>query len=90
MGIVDVYKGCKNKATALSLFAEKYTFNHSQICFMGDDINDLPAMEMAGFSAVPATAHERVKTKAMLITKHAGGQGAVRELIDYVLANFQE
>ncbi|MDD4591653.1 MAG: HAD hydrolase family protein [Parabacteroides sp.] len=87
MGIIDVYKGCKNKAEALCLFAEKHAFDHSQICFMGDDINDLPAMEIAGFSAAPATAQEIVKVNAKLITKHAGGQGAVRELIDYVLAN---
>lgn len=91
MGIVDVYKGCKDKAAALRLFAEKYTFELSQICFMGDDINDLPAMEIAGFPVAPATAHGSVKIRAKLITQHVGGNGAVRELIDYLMANnFQE
>jgi 3-deoxy-D-manno-octulosonate 8-phosphate phosphatase (KDO 8-P phosphatase) len=91
MGIADIYKGCKDKAAALRIFAKKHELDLSQICFMGDDINDLPAMEIAGFSAAPATAHARVKMIAKLITQHAGGQGAVRELIDYILANnFQE
>lgn len=85
--IADIYKGCKDKAAALRLFAAKYELDLSDICFMGDDINDLPAMEIAGFSAAPATAQESIKTKAKLITKQAGGNGAVRELIDFILAN---
>lgn len=87
MGIVDIYKGCKDKASALCSFAEKNTISLSQICFMGDDINDLPALELAGLSAAPASAHEDVKKKVKLIVQHNGGQGAVRELIDHVLIN---
>ena len=87
MGIVDIYKGSKDKAAALRSFAEKNALPLSQVCFMGDDINDLPALELAGLSAAPASAHDDVKKKVMLITQHNGGQGAVRELIDYVLIN---
>jgi 3-deoxy-D-manno-octulosonate 8-phosphate phosphatase (KDO 8-P phosphatase) len=90
MGILDVYKGCKDKARALRSFAEKRGLSLSEVCFMGDDINDLPALEIAGLSVAPASAHERVKKKVMLVTKHSGGQGAVRELIDHViLSNLQ-
>jgi 3-deoxy-D-manno-octulosonate 8-phosphate phosphatase (KDO 8-P phosphatase) len=87
MGIVDVYKGCKDKAAALKDFAQKHDLELSQICFMGDDVNDLPALELAGLSAAPATLHDDVKKKVMLITQRSGGQGAVRELIDHVLIN---
>lgn len=87
MGIIDVYKGCKDKAAALRSFADKYAISLSQICFMGDDVNDLPALELAGLSAAPAGAHDEVKKQVMLITQHPGGQGAVRELIDHVLIN---
>jgi len=87
MGIVDIYKGNKDKGTALRSFADKYGFLLSEVCFMGDDINDLPALELAGLSVAPASAHEDVKKKVMLIMQHNGGQGAVRELVDLVLKN---
>jgi 3-deoxy-D-manno-octulosonate 8-phosphate phosphatase (KDO 8-P phosphatase) len=87
MGIVDIYKGCKDKASALKHFAQKYDLPLQQICFMGDDINDAPAMELAGLGAAPSTAHETARLKASLVTKRGGGQGAVRELIDYILSS---
>jgi 3-deoxy-D-manno-octulosonate 8-phosphate phosphatase (KDO 8-P phosphatase) len=87
MRIVDIYKGSKDKAQALRSFSKKYDFELSQICFMGDDVNDLNALALAGLSAAPANAHDSVKEKVMLITKNSGGQGAVRELVDLILAN---
>jgi len=87
MGIVDTYKGCKDKAAALRSFAEKNALPLTQVCFMGDDVNDLPALELAGFSAAPAGAHGDVKKKVTMMTERNGGQGAVRELIDYVILN---
>lgn len=87
MGIKDIYKGSKNKAVDLCSFAEKYGFSMSQICFMGDDVNDLGALALAGLSAAPANAHDSVKQKVMLVTKKCGGQGAVRELMDIILTD---
>ena len=86
MGIDDVYKGCKDKASALKDFADKRKLDLSEVCFMGDDVNDLKALELAGLSAAPANAHDSVKKQAKLVTKKSGGQGAVRELIDLILA----
>lgn len=87
MEIVDIFKGSKDKAADLHSFAEKYGFALSQICFMGDDVNDLNALALAGLSAAPANAHDTVKQKVMLVTKKCGGQGAVRELIDIILTD---
>jgi 3-deoxy-D-manno-octulosonate 8-phosphate phosphatase (KDO 8-P phosphatase) len=86
MVITDIYKGCKDKASALHSFAEKRGLDFSEICFMGDDVNDLKALELAGLSAAPANAHESVKRMVKLITTKSGGNGAVRELIDLILA----
>lgn len=86
MGIVDVYKGQKDKASALKSFAKKHKLDLSQVCFMGDDVNDLPALELVGLAVAPANAHETVRHKATLITRHSGGQGAVRELLDILLS----
>lgn len=86
MKIVHVFKGIKDKAMALRSFAETNKLSMEQICFMGDDVNDLGALKMAGYSAAPANAHESVKRTVKLITTKSGGNGAVRELLDLILA----
>jgi 3-deoxy-D-manno-octulosonate 8-phosphate phosphatase (KDO 8-P phosphatase) len=90
MKIVTVYKGSKDKAAALIAFSKKYELDLNQICFMGDDVNDIPAIELVGFSAAPANAHECVKSKVNIITKNSGGKGAVRELLDLILTKENE
>jgi 3-deoxy-D-manno-octulosonate 8-phosphate phosphatase (KDO 8-P phosphatase) len=90
MKIVDISKGCKDKASAIIYFSKKNNLDLSQICFMGDDINDIAAIELVGFSAAPANAHESVKSKVDFITMNSGGKGAVRELLDLILAQKNE
>src|SRR4029077_19290161 len=85
MGITDVFKGCKDKARALRDFAEARGLELDEIGYMGDDVNDLPALALSGLSAAPADAHDSVREIVNLVTKHAGGLGAVRELVDQVL-----
>jgi 3-deoxy-D-manno-octulosonate 8-phosphate phosphatase (KDO 8-P phosphatase) len=86
MGIQDVHRGCKDKAAALRAFAGKYAFALGEVAFMGDDINDLAAMELAGLAAAPATAHESVLAVAHFASRRPGGRGAVREMIDLILS----
>jgi 3-deoxy-D-manno-octulosonate 8-phosphate phosphatase (KDO 8-P phosphatase) len=82
----DITKGCKDKASALRAFAERHGLALQEICFMGDDVNDLAAMELAGLSAAPANARAAALRKADLVTRANGGNGAVRELVDLILA----
>jgi 3-deoxy-D-manno-octulosonate 8-phosphate phosphatase (KDO 8-P phosphatase) len=84
--ITDITKGCRDKATALRAFAERQQLPLAAICFMGDDINDIAAQQIAGLSAAPANAHPTVLASATFITRNNGGNGAVRELIDAILA----
>jgi 3-deoxy-D-manno-octulosonate 8-phosphate phosphatase (KDO 8-P phosphatase) len=86
MNITDVTKGCKDKAGALRAFAERQGLPLEAICFMGDDVNDLGAMEIAGFSAAPANAQPAVLKIARFVAKANGGNGAVRELVDMILS----
>ena len=51
MKLADITKGCKDKAAALAAFAERQCLRLDEICFMGDDVNDLAAMKLAGVSA---------------------------------------
>jgi 3-deoxy-D-manno-octulosonate 8-phosphate phosphatase (KDO 8-P phosphatase) len=85
MGIADIDKNCKNKAQALRNLAQRRSLDLSEICFMGDDVNDLEAMEIAGFAAAPADARPAALHKAAFVARRPGGNGAVRELVDAVL-----
>ena len=86
MKIQDVHRGCKDKAAALRAFADKHEVALAEVAFMGDDINDLAALELAGLAAAPATAHESVLALAHFISRRPGGRGAVREMIDLILS----
>lgn len=82
MHIQHIVKACRDKATALRDFAESSSLGLSEVCFMGDDINDLPAMKIAGFSAAPANAVADVLAQADFVAKGSGGNGAARELVE--------
>ena len=86
MNITHVYQGCKDKAGALEAFAASLELDLARICFMGDDINDLPALELAGLAAAPADAHASVLAVAGFVATRPGGHGAVRELLDHLLS----
>jgi 3-deoxy-D-manno-octulosonate 8-phosphate phosphatase (KDO 8-P phosphatase) len=86
MHIRHVVKGCRDKANALREFAAAAGIELAAICFMGDDVNDLPAMRIAGFGAAPANAARDVLAEADFIARNPGGNGAVRELMEALLA----
>jgi 3-deoxy-D-manno-octulosonate 8-phosphate phosphatase (KDO 8-P phosphatase) len=86
MHIPHVIKGCRDKAAALREFAAAAQVGLREVCFMGDDVNDLSAMAIAGLSAAPANAASVVLARANFIAKAAGGNGAVRELVDALIA----
>jgi 3-deoxy-D-manno-octulosonate 8-phosphate phosphatase (KDO 8-P phosphatase) len=90
MAIAELHAGCKEKAGALRLIAERQAISLSNICYIGDDVNDLPAMEIVGLSAAPANAHPLVRQAADLKLAAYGGNGAVRELIDHILSNYRQ
>jgi 3-deoxy-D-manno-octulosonate 8-phosphate phosphatase (KDO 8-P phosphatase) len=84
MRITRVWQGCTEKDAALREFAEGCGLSLEEVAFMGDDVNDLAAIALAGFSAAPADAHESVRSVVKLVTRHPGGNGAVRELLDFL------
>lgn len=83
--IADVYKGCHDKATAVREFAERHGLDLAEVCFIGDDFIDVPAMSIVGIAAAPADAQHAARSCATFLTKNNGGQGAVRELIELIL-----
>jgi 3-deoxy-D-manno-octulosonate 8-phosphate phosphatase (KDO 8-P phosphatase) len=93
MHIPFVVKGTKDKADALHQFATKFSLKLEKTCFFGDDVNDLFAMEIAGFCACPANAASEVLDYVGRRTSYgrgfvsweAGGNGAVRAFVDALL-----
>jgi len=83
--IRHVTKGTRDKAAALRDFAASANIPLPEIAFMGDDVNDLPAMQIAGLSAAPANAAPQVLARANFVAKKTGGNGAVRELVEALL-----
>jgi 3-deoxy-D-manno-octulosonate 8-phosphate phosphatase (KDO 8-P phosphatase) len=86
MQISDVEKSCKDKARALQNIATIHNLELHEVCFMGDDVNDLPALEIAGLAAAPADAQPTIRAKCRFVSRARGGNGAVRELIEMILS----
>jgi 3-deoxy-D-manno-octulosonate 8-phosphate phosphatase (KDO 8-P phosphatase) len=83
--IEHVYQGANDKLTAMREILEKENLTADQAAFVGDDIIDLPTMRAAGLAIAVANAREEVKDEAHVITDHRGGEGAVRDAIEYIL-----
>jgi 3-deoxy-D-manno-octulosonate 8-phosphate phosphatase (KDO 8-P phosphatase) len=90
LGIVDVYAGCKDKAAALRDFAARNQLPLSDVCFIGDDVNDVEAMAIAGLGVAPASAQPAALHVASRVTVRGGGAGAVREVIDELVSRTED
>ena len=80
-----VYQGVINKLEPFIQLQSKYNLTKEQMCYIGDDVNDLPIFQEAGLAVAVADAVEEVKLLAHYVTKLPGGGGAVREIIDKIL-----
>jgi 3-deoxy-D-manno-octulosonate 8-phosphate phosphatase (KDO 8-P phosphatase) len=83
--IMDVYQGSMNKVEAFTALLAKYSLKAEEVAYVGDDLIDLPVMVQVGLSCAVANAVEEVKKHAHLVTNHRGGQGAVREVVEFIL-----
>lgn len=80
-----VFQGIHQKLPILEQMLTELQINMDQVCYIGDDINDLPILKLVGFSAAPHNAVKIVKEQVQFVAKTSGGEGAVREIIDYLL-----
>ena len=87
LGIPDeyLYMLSKDKAEDLLHFCKRAGLDPSQVAFVGDDIPDIPAMELAGLGVCPADAVAEVRSAADLVSQFNGGRGCIRDLIENVL-----
>ena len=81
-----VYQGCAFKMQAIREIVAKEGVTLDEICYVGDDVIDLPAMREVGLAIAVANARERVKAEAHWVTPNAGGYGAGRDAVEFILA----
>ncbi len=82
---IPVVQGSKDKAESLRALASSEAFDLDTTLFVGNDINDLPAIRLCGSSACPSDAHSAVKAAATHVLETPGGQGVTREIIEKIL-----
>jgi 3-deoxy-D-manno-octulosonate 8-phosphate phosphatase (KDO 8-P phosphatase) len=80
-----VYQGIQDKLTAFKEILDKEGMKREEAAYVGDDVIDLPVMRQCGFAIAVPNAREEVKDEAHLITDHAGGDGALRDAVEYIL-----
>lgn len=81
-----VYMGQAHKMEAVREIMEKEQITLDEIAYVGDDVIDLPVMRVCGLAIAVANAREQVKAAAHYVTTHAGGHGAGRDAVEYILS----
>lgn len=86
MGVDRLWQGVSGKGALFGILNRELGLGPREICYIGDDLPDLPLLRAAGLAvAVPGAAGE-VRRAAALVTKKGGGEGALREAVEFVLA----
>jgi 3-deoxy-D-manno-octulosonate 8-phosphate phosphatase (KDO 8-P phosphatase) len=85
LGIVMLYQGREDKLTALNELCAAHGYRHAEIAYVGDDLPDIQVLKSVGVAFTVANAHDEVKRVAHACTRRTGGDGAVREVADFIL-----
>lgn len=90
LGLDFLEMGCKDKAEVVKSICEKNSIKLSNVCYIGDDINDIELIRIVGFGCAPADALPQVKEVADFVTNAKGGNGVIREIADIIINNADE
>ena len=80
-----VHQGIQDKLTVFREILQQEKLQPSEAAFVGDDVIDLPVMWNCGFAVAVANARAEVKRDAHYVTPHAGGDGALRDVVEFIL-----
>lgn len=80
-----VHQGIQDKLTVFEEVLRQEGLSSSEAAFVGDDVIDLPVMRNCGFAIAVANARAEVKKEAHYVTVRAGGEGALRDAVEYIL-----
>jgi 3-deoxy-D-manno-octulosonate 8-phosphate phosphatase (KDO 8-P phosphatase) len=85
LGVTNLFLGARYKSVAIGEIARQKGLKLTEIAYIGDDLNDLPALEAVGAAFAVANASAEAKAAADFVTDKSGGHGAVREAIEMIL-----
>lgn len=85
LGIGLIRQGFEDKLPAAKEMISESRLAPEQVCYIGDDLTDIPVMRYVGLPVAVADAADEVRSAATYVTRLGGGQGAVRELIEVML-----
>ena len=85
IGITAVFTGAKDKLPAFEKMLRRLGRTPDHVCYVGDDLVDIPVMARVGFAVATRDAAEEVRRLAHYVTRRSGGEGAVREVIELIL-----
>jgi 3-deoxy-D-manno-octulosonate 8-phosphate phosphatase (KDO 8-P phosphatase) len=85
LGVPFLFQGVRDKTIVLTDIAARNGLSVENIAYMGDDLNDLPALRIVGAALAPANAVSEVLEAAHYISSYSGGLGAVRDVITTIL-----
>lgn len=85
LGISEYYSGIKDKGVAFQAFMQRSGISATEICYMGDDLPDLPPLRKCAFACCPADAVPEVKAAVDYISPLPGGGGCVRDVIEKIM-----
>jgi len=85
LGLEEVHLRVRDKLQAYDRIVRRLKTRDSQVCYIGDDLPDLPILMRVGVPVAVADAHPEVLRRALFVTRGRGGRGAVREVIDAIL-----
>ncbi|MDO9063280.1 MAG: acylneuraminate cytidylyltransferase [Microbacterium sp.] len=87
---IEVLQGVDEKLSSLRAWCAEHGFELDKVAYVGNDINDAPCLEAVGWPIVVPQAHPDVLPLARVVLTRAGGQGALRELAELILAGRKE
>lgn len=87
LGIEILYQGREDKIDVLHEISSETGHSLESICYAGDDLPDLPVLKAVGLSFSVPGAHQSVQDAVHVVTARSGGEGAVREITDFILSS---
>lgn len=82
---LEVYNAIENKVDLLKKLVQEKGIARDQVCYVGNEINDLDCMKEVDLSVAPADSHQSVLKIASYVTRAKGGEGVIREISDLIL-----
>lgn len=87
LNIYELYQGVHEKLNCLNQILQSYKLNLTEVAYIGDDLNDKECIEACGLTGCPSDAVLEIRQSVDYICNNKGGNGAVREFIEYIINN---